>query len=1241
MFKNLVSILSAALLAATTAVSAKVTVQGIERPDLPDQSIINLAPQYTNADGSFNFESITTWYGEGAKKAALVIQWNDPREENAIVFGFRWNGDIKPGKAWEAVAAADPRLIMAGETSSSYGGTIQGFGWDADGGGDFQIKNGSQIITAPANGYISMGSGDGYTAVNPEDYWQSGWFQGYWSYWVASGFSGTPGYAQTGAYYGNLEDGAFDGWNFAVNMQTTGFKPYANPPAMMPEGFPTQFYVDGVYYSLKNYTKRTAEVCSPFVIEGSTAAVAYKGEVKVPATIKAGSGELATELTVVGVADNAFAGSEVTSVSLPASVKEFGVNTFDGCKSLTSVAFAATPDKVGKYMFNGCTSLSQVPLFDNMTEIPDYYAAGTQCETLNVPATVKKIGNSSFSNCTKLKSVDLSGVTTIGKNAFENCAVTTLTLPQSLNEIKDAAFAGCDGLTDIFCKRLSPILIADKTFAQKTYETAIVHIATDYTADYKAATGWRNFVNFKESNFEFKDGDNFTRDGITYHIVSVADKTVHVTGCSLTGDVIIPARRQFQGVEFEVTEIGYYAFGYKKMTSLTISEGITKIGHRAFQNCTSLKSVILPSSLKTICGQAFKSATALTEITLPEAVTEIADSLFNGCTLLAKVNVSSGIKRIGKTAFYNCKALTDFEIPASVTEIGDAAFYYAGLTSVKIPEGIVKLNNQTFRYSSLESVTLPSTLTSIGESCFSNNSKLKEVTIPEGVTTLGSQAFYYCSSLTKVDMPKTINKLGSSLFSNCSKLENCVIPEGVTEIPSSTFNNCSVLKSVVIPSTVTTFGSSVFSGCKVLEEINIPEGVKIIPGNFATNCAALRAIVIPSTVTSIGSEAFGGCKAVTEVIIPASVTTINSYPFRNSTSLKSIEFKNKLSSIPYQFAYGCTALTTVKLPEGATQISGQAFMNCSSLASIDLPATVTKIASSAFKGCTSLADINLPAKLNSIEANAFDGCTSLKELVLPETQCTLGNNVILNSGLTKVWSRCVAPKAASASTFLIETGKYVPVQVFPGLTSVYSALTGWKTSDFSENAVKSDYAEQQPSVKDDKKTFVVRGSLDLASVAAENEPEAFSEAEAGYIAANVKVKVQYYALENDAETDLTLYDGNDGGKDPEPDYAEADATFDNGQLEGALDNLDISKKYAYRWTSAVGEKACGKSAWYTIDPSKLISGIGEINLDMVEDTINVYNVTGRCVRFNVPRSEATDGLPAGIYVADGQKIIVR
>lgn len=72
------------------------------------------------------------------------------------------------------------------ETGTAYGSTIAGLGYDVNKSGDFAVQKDGKIYYPDEEGVIFTGGYgyDGFTCLDPEDYWQSGWYQGYWSYWL-------------------------------------------------------------------------------------------------------------------------------------------------------------------------------------------------------------------------------------------------------------------------------------------------------------------------------------------------------------------------------------------------------------------------------------------------------------------------------------------------------------------------------------------------------------------------------------------------------------------------------------------------------------------------------------------------------------------------------------------------------------------------------------------------------------------------------------------------------------------------------------------------------------------------------------------------------------------------------------------------------------------------------------------------------------------------------------------------
>ena len=209
-----------------------------------------------------------------------------------------------------------------------------------------------------------------------------------------------------------------------------------------------------------------------------------------------------------------------------------------------------------------------------------------------------------------------------------------------------------------------------------------------------------------------------------------------------------------------------------RVKSAVIADGVTSIGYKAFDDCTSLTSVTIPDSVTSIGYKAFDDCTSLTSVTIPDSVTSIGDSAFSGCTSLTSVTIPDSVTRIGDWAFSYCASLTSVTLPDSVTRIGERAFYYCtSLTSVTIPDSVTSIGGWAFyECTSLTSVTIPDSVTSIGNGAFKGCTSLTSVTIPGSVTRIGVGAFASCTSLTSVTIPDSVTRIGKQAFDYCTSL---------------------------------------------------------------------------------------------------------------------------------------------------------------------------------------------------------------------------------------------------------------------------------------------------------------------------------------------------------------------------------------------------------------------------------------------------------------------------------------
>lgn len=116
---------------------------------------------------------------------------------------------------------------------------------------------------------------------------------------------------------------------------------------------------------------------------------------------------------VTGIGEGAFCYfTELTSVSLPGSLKSIGAYAFRGCSSLKSVVIPDSVTSIGEGAFYRCTALTTATVSNSVSRIS--YGTFMSCENLisvTIPNSVKSIGEKAFYNCGSLTDVYYKGST--------------------------------------------------------------------------------------------------------------------------------------------------------------------------------------------------------------------------------------------------------------------------------------------------------------------------------------------------------------------------------------------------------------------------------------------------------------------------------------------------------------------------------------------------------------------------------------------------------------------------------------------------------------------------------------------------------------------------------------------------------------------------------------------------------------------------------------------------------------
>ena len=132
--------------------------------------------------------------------------------------------------------------------------------------------------------------------------------------------------------------------------------------------------------------------------------------------------------------------------------------------------------------------------------------------------------------------------------------------------------------------------------------------------------------------------------------------------------------------------------------TLRVEQGITYIGRCAFDSCSNLSDVTLPTSLRIIGPWAFNDCTALRSIQLPEGLTTIKEDAFKAAGLVS-ITFPSTLRELRNGAFMNCEKLQSLRLPEGLTTIGNWAFYCnPNISSIYIPASVTTIGEEAFIY---------------------------------------------------------------------------------------------------------------------------------------------------------------------------------------------------------------------------------------------------------------------------------------------------------------------------------------------------------------------------------------------------------------------------------------------------------------------------------------------------------------------------------------------------------------
>ena len=749
--------------------------------------------------------------------------------------------------------------------------------------------------------------------------------------------------------------------------------------------------------------------------------------------------DLPDNLTVIN--NYAFGGSLLETLSIPASVTTLGVlNT----PNLTSITFETKDGKSNLTTFSTSTfaSLKLLTSVDlSMTEITELpaslFAKATALTSVTLPLTIEKIGASAFSGCTSLTGFNFpkdadekSNVTNIGNQAFENSGLTRFEFPETNGTltIGTKLFNGCQDLTYVY---ISNSVNPDELGAAVVGAPAI--------STFDTAPG--STLIFDATNKLMLSVVDPEAENKTYTIIKAYDKIPTVNGT-----FTIPSN---------VVEIGDNVFANMNyITTIVITSKVKVIGTSAFANCRALESVVFentaenPATLESIGKSAFSGTFSLAEITIPNSVVAIGESAFS-LSGIRKVTMPDALVQAGKNIFNQCYWLEEAnnvsKITADATNTAERMFSEClSLKKVTFADGFDTLMRGMFYKSGLETIdltgitnysTVGSDLYGIFEECAS----LKSVIIDENLTKLDYKMFNECYNLATVTISGNEAVEGFADFSNITTTTKAATSYSyaplyktgirvadVSLMTSNTnflFYQMPNLEKVIISAASTMLGNAMFYQCSNLRTVTYP----VVNGYAGED----GCVTLPEGLSFMGYSSQKGTfegTAIEKIVIPKSVKVLGTTAtaasasssvnlFKNCTSLTTVTLHNALTKFSASIFEGCTNLTTVNYRDAEGNITGENN-------AVTLPKAVTQFGQKMFYGCTSITSVTTDSTAK-LDNSMFENCTSLVTANFKSTQ--LGNLVF--AGCTMLQSTEENPLPTSQLT---SAGN----QVFQNCTSI-------------------------------------------------------------------------------------------------------------------------------------------------------------------------------------------------------------
>lgn len=323
---------------------------------------------------------------------------------------------------------------------------------------------------------------------------------------------------------------------------------------------------------------------------------------------------------------------------------------------------------------------------EGVTEIAAYSLSYKNLNNIKIPSTIKSIGAHAFNEAWEVTHMDSNGyVVYNGILLSADNAQGEVIIPDSINCIGDFAFSDNYNITSVAIhskvKRIGKYSFSGcKNLKKASIEEGIEVIGKNAFAECFKLKNAKIPSTVKELGvqaFEPSSATQDTNSGTSEGLV--ISNGVLLSGKDAKGDVVIP-----DGVT-KIAERAFY--NNQNITSVKIPKTVTEMGWIAFAG-SSIKSVEIPGSVKSVGNTAFEHCTSLEEVEIGEGVQTIGHAAFSQCGRIKKINLPSSVTKIESSAFMGCESLETFNYGENIV-VADGAFFGTKFDGVIVSRGNV------------------------------------------------------------------------------------------------------------------------------------------------------------------------------------------------------------------------------------------------------------------------------------------------------------------------------------------------------------------------------------------------------------------------------------------------------------------------------------------------------------------------------------------------------------------------